>query len=70
MDPLEPKTAPYHITIGSQQIRRQCPLWVISRHVQCKEARPLYPNSDRESRHAANGHVRFTPESGHVQRNS
>jgi len=25
------------------------------------------PNSDRESRHAANGHVCFTPESGHVQ---
>jgi hypothetical protein len=26
------------------------------------------PNSDRKSRHAANGHVRFTPESGHVRR--
>jgi hypothetical protein len=25
------------------------------------------PNSDRESGHAANGHVCFTPESGHVQ---
>jgi hypothetical protein len=23
------------------------------------------PNSDRKSRHAANGHVRFTPESGY-----
>jgi hypothetical protein len=27
------------------------------------------PNSDRESRHAANGHVRFTLESRHVRRN-
>src|SRR6185312_11191318 len=25
------------------------------------------PNSDRKSRHAANGHVCFPPESGHVQ---
>jgi len=25
------------------------------------------PNSDRESRHAANGHVRFASESGHVR---
>src|SRR5262249_16758941 len=25
------------------------------------------PNSDRESRHPQNGHVRLTPESGHVQ---
>jgi hypothetical protein len=25
------------------------------------------PNSDRKSRHAANGHVRFASESGHVQ---
>jgi hypothetical protein len=27
----------------------------------------LHPISDRESRHAANGHFRCTPESGHVQ---
>src|SRR6476660_5224834 len=28
------------------------------------------PNSDSKSRHAANGHVRFTPESGHVRCNT
>ena len=27
------------------------------------------PNSNRKSRHAANGYVRFAPESGHVQCN-
>jgi hypothetical protein len=33
--------------------RAQCPLWVISRHMQRKTTCPLYTNSDRESRHAA-----------------
>src|SRR4029078_11958926 len=28
---------------------------------------PFTPNSDRKRRHAANGHVRFTPESRRVQ---
>jgi hypothetical protein len=28
------------------------------------------PNSDHESRHATNGHVRFTPESGHSRAQS
>ena len=30
-------------------VPRECPLLVISRHLQCKQPCPLYPNSDRES---------------------
>ena len=47
------------------RVRRQCPLWVKSGHMRCNTPCPLYPNSDRK-RIPANGHVRFTPESGHV----
>jgi hypothetical protein len=34
-----------------------------------QQAMSAAPNSDRKSRHAAKGHVRFTPESGRVRRN-
>jgi hypothetical protein len=44
------------------QIGRRCPLSVKSRHVRCKRACPLYPNSDRE------GGFPQSPNSGHVQR--
>jgi hypothetical protein len=61
----------------SGEIRRRdlgCPLWVISGHLQCKKACPLYPESDHEMAvrdlpktdvgfDAEN--VRFTPKSGH-----
>jgi hypothetical protein len=44
-----------------------CPLWVINGHMQCKRARPLCPQKQPRKRIPANGHVCFTPESGHVQ---
>jgi hypothetical protein len=42
-------------------------LWVISGHMQCKRARPLCPQQRPRKRTPANGHVRFTTESGRVQ---
>src|SRR5262245_23366658 len=45
----------------------RCPLWVISGHVQHKTPCPLYPEQRPRKRTPANGHVRFTPKSGHVQ---
>ena len=46
----------------------QRPLWVKSRHVQCKGRCPLHPRKRPRKRTSANSHVGFTPESGHVQR--
>ena len=37
--------------------------------MQCKNPCPLYPEYRPRKRTSANGHVCFTPESGHVQRN-
>ena len=30
-------------TLGLILVKRSCPLWVKSRHLQCKKACPLYP---------------------------
>jgi hypothetical protein len=35
--------------IEPDRLAEPCPLWVKSRHVQCTNACPLYPNSDRKS---------------------
>jgi hypothetical protein len=31
--------------LNASTLRPQCPLWVISGHLQCKTSCPLYPNS-------------------------
>jgi threonine/homoserine efflux transporter RhtA len=45
----------------------QCPLWVISGHMQCTRRCPLYPQLATAKADFAKGHVYSTPESGHVQ---
>src|SRR5215467_11341000 len=46
--------------------RLSSPLWVKSRHLQCNSPCSLYPQKRPQMRIPANGHVRFTSESGHV----
>ena len=38
-------------TVRHSKIRYPCPLWVISGHVQCKRACPLYPRKRHQTRH-------------------
>src|SRR5215470_9219852 len=38
-------------TVRHSKIRYPCPLWVISGHVQCKRACPLYPQKRHQTRH-------------------
>src|SRR5262249_52485540 len=40
----------------------QCPLWVISGHMQCKQPCPLHPQSRPRKRTSANRQVCFTPQ--------
>jgi hypothetical protein len=47
----------------------RCPLWVKSRHMRCNKPCPLYTRKRPRKRNSAKGHVRFTPNSGHVRRN-
>ena len=44
-----------------------CPPWVTSGHLRCKKSCPLYPRQRPRKRISAQGHVGFTPESGHVR---
>src|SRR5262249_23146802 len=44
-----------------------CPLWVKSRNMQCTNSCPLYPQKRPRKQTSANGHVCFTPKSGHVR---
>ena len=55
------------VGVGEDPADIECPLWVSSGHVQRKKRCPLYPHSDHESGTCANGHVRFTLNSGHVR---
>ena len=57
-------------TISATSVGRPCPLWVKSRHMQCKSPCPLYPRKRPRKRTSANGRVRFAPKSRHVQCNS
>src|SRR5262245_1316542 len=45
----------------------QCPLWVISGHMQRNRRCPLYTRKRPRKPTPANGHVRFAPESGHEE---
>src|SRR5512132_113349 len=45
-----------------------CPLWVKSRHLRRNKACPLYPRQRPRKRISAQGHVCFTPESGHWEK--
>ena len=45
---------------------KECPLWVISGHMQRNKACLLYPQQRPQKRISAKDHVRFTPKSGHV----
>jgi hypothetical protein len=49
------------------QFNKQCPLGSEADMCGAKRDLRFTPYSDRESRHAANGHVCFTPESGHMR---
>src|SRR5262245_14494754 len=48
-------------------LRRRCPLGSKADVCGAKPNVRFTPDSDRKSRHAVNGHVRFASESGHVQ---
>jgi hypothetical protein len=45
--------------------RQRCPLWVKSEHMRRNKSCPLYPRQRPRKRTPAEGHVRFTPGSGH-----